>query len=72
MKVHELIKQLSKLDPNTLVVMACDSEGNCYSPLYDFGIGMYRPECSYYGELVDEEGKIESSDVPCIVLWPTN
>jgi len=33
MKVKELIKLLQKTDPNRLVVMSCDAEGNGYSVL---------------------------------------
>ncbi len=33
MKVKELIIHLQKSDPEALVVMSCDPEGNKYSPL---------------------------------------
>lgn len=33
MKVKDLIEKLQKLNPNLLVIMARDSEGNNYGPL---------------------------------------
>jgi hypothetical protein len=33
MKVKELINELSKLDPNWVVVLSADEEGNSYSEL---------------------------------------
>lgn len=41
MTVGELIKKLQKQDKDRLVVMASDSEGNSYAPLYSLETGSY-------------------------------
>lgn len=51
MKVKDLIKELKKVDPERLVIMARDGEGNSYTPLAGFWEGKYRPESTYSGEV---------------------
>jgi hypothetical protein len=59
MTVKELIEVLSGCEPDRLVVMAKDSEGNGYSPLSSTWCGKYRAETTWYGEVgleqLDEE-----------------
>lgn len=38
MTVVELIEQLKKFDPNMLVWMTSDEEGNSYAPLYEVAL----------------------------------
>jgi len=84
MKVAELIEQLKKEDPASVVVMAKDSEGNSYSPLSDFWNGVYRAETTWSGEVgydkltpelekagYSEEDIIEDGE-SAIILCPTN
>lgn len=51
MKVKDLIKELKKVDPERLVIMARDGEGNSYTPLTGFWEGMYKPDSTYSGEV---------------------
>lgn len=60
MTVKELIKQLQKEDPERVIVLQRDPEGNGYSPMKDFWTGAYVEK---YGEVglepqdLDEEAK---------------
>jgi hypothetical protein len=51
MTVGELRRELDNLDPELLVVLQKDSEGNGYSPLSDFEVLNYVPETTWYGEI---------------------
>jgi len=62
MTVKELIEQLKKEDPDRLVIMAKDPEGNGYSPLSDFWSGAYRAETTE--DVID--------GVPALILTPIN
>jgi hypothetical protein len=57
MKVRELIEELSQLDPEMLVVLSSDGEGNSYSPVSGMsGDGlMYEAESTWSGEVHDPE-----------------
>jgi len=81
MTVAELIEELKQHDPNRLVVMARDTEGNGYSPLYDtLYTGAY---CKSFGEfglekLTDEDKRrgyteedVYEDGVPALCLYPT-
>jgi hypothetical protein len=84
MTVRELIAELSKLDPNRLVVMSSDAEGNSYSPLSGFWVGAYKAKTTWSGEvgyevLTDFERKhgyteadLVTDGVPAIILQPMN
>lgn len=82
MKIKELIEVLSGLDPETMVVLSSDSEGNQFSPLSDHSPhSQYFTEGSFSGEVYDEQELADwdeseedmdkpTGGVPCIVLWP--
>lgn len=83
MKVKELIEQLQKVDPERIVIMSSDSEGNSYSPLSDFWEGAYLADTTWSGEVgfekltlelkeegYDEEDILEGEK--CIVMCPVN
>jgi hypothetical protein len=87
MKVKKLIKLLKKQDPDRLVVLSTDGEGNSYSPVSDMSTGGYRAENTWSGEVGPEEFTDEmkeagyydeddvyngKDDVPALVLWPIN
>ena len=79
MKVKDLIKSLSVLDQNALLVCQSDAEGNGYSPLYCIDPVMYVPESTYSGYvLCEEDMSEEDGDVykeNAVVLdrdWETN
>lgn len=70
MKVKDLIKALQKVDPEKIVVMAKDEEGNGYSPLEGISEGVYEADSSYSGEY----GTVEDfpSGKKAICLHPRN
>ena len=75
MKVKELIKELSKINPELEVVMSSDGEGNSFSPLYDFYMGAYFPDSTWSGEFsyTDENDKyLSPEEINDICMWPVN
>lgn len=84
MTVKELIERLQKEDPNRIVVMSSDSEGNSHSPLAGFWTGKYLAETTWSGEVgmeklteKDRERGYTDEDVmtggePAVILSPTN
>lgn len=59
MNVKELIEMLSGFEPDRIVVMAGDAEGNSYSLMHGAWTGRYRAETTGYGDVglegLDEE-----------------
>lgn len=83
MTVSELIHELSQHDPNRLVIMSKDAEGNGYSPLSHMWDGAYKARSTWSGEvgleaLTDEyveHGYSEDNvikGVPALILKPIN
>lgn len=84
MTVKELIKELKTMDPDRIVVMSSDGEGNSYSPLYCLYSADYKAESKWSGivgfsTLSEDDIKqgYTEEDVlvggkPCVVLCPTN
>ena len=83
MTVGELLDQLKGVDPNRLVVMAKDAEGNDYSPCNSLWVGAYRAETTWSGEVgfesTDEslkqgytEEDVISDGQPAVILCPVN
>ena len=81
MIVSELIKELQDMDPNAIVVMSSDAEGNGYSPMSGVYEEMYLAESTYSGSCYSEEDLQEMAvyeeEVPddlekCVVLTPIN
>jgi len=81
MKVSDLIYKLQQEDPERIVVMSGDSEGNNHSPLYDYWLGRYRAETTWSGEVGLEkiEPGYSEEDVldprisePALILNPVN
>lgn len=50
MKVKDLIKKLKEFDPDSLVVLSSDSEGNSFSEAQDLGSFLFKD-----GEICKEE-----------------
>jgi hypothetical protein len=74
-KVKELMQLLSTLNPEHLVILSKDAEGNCFSPLADHGIGQYTPETTWSGEWRhegDDEDGCSPDETNCVTLWPVN
>ena len=86
MTVAELIAELSKMDPDRVVICQKDSEGNGYSPLAGVDDNAaYSADSTWSGDarlqtLSDEDiahgygpGDIApATAVPCVVLFPVN
>jgi hypothetical protein len=83
MTVKELIEVLEGENPDRLVVMSKDSEGNGFSPLADASTESYQASCTWAGEIgiekltpeLEKDGYTEEDvmdGVPALVLWPTN
>lgn len=79
LKVKDLIEQLAKLDPEAVVIMQRDSEGNGYAPCSGAeGNGAWDDDEGEYGYavLTDElrqQGYAEEDTVrgqPAVVIWP--
>lgn len=84
MKVKELIEKLQKCDPESLVVMSEDGEGNGFSPLSDVDDSHnYAADSTWSGEIglreltprLEDSGFTEEDLLDgekCVVLWPVN
>jgi len=77
MTVKELIGKLKKMEPNQLVVMSKDSEGNNYSPISGIDNGRYLPTETWYGERLYDcpdvaECEHAKNEVKAVFLWPIN
>jgi hypothetical protein len=80
MKVKELIRELEELDPDRIVILSTDPEGNGYSPLCSFFLAAYSKTNGEVGlEGLTPELKLQGYtrlDVvkgkPAVVLVPTN
>ncbi len=80
MNVRELITQLQEVDPERVVVIASDPEGNSYSELssYSSRYGFVEDEGAVYiGELGPDElddgytdEDVRADAVPAVVFWP--
>jgi hypothetical protein len=55
MLVKELIELLQRQDPDRVVVLQKNSEGNGYSPLHSWWTGVYVPDNILYGDAHLEE-----------------
>ncbi len=84
MTVKALIKLLQAADPNRIVIMSSDAEGNSYSPLSSLGTAAYRADTTWSGEVglekltstLRKEGYTEDDLLeggkPALILQPTN
>ena len=83
MTVRELIEALKAVDPDALVILAKDGEGNGFSPCADCDTDRrYEADSTWSGELVSHPEEAEDEDdadperwdqaAICVVLWPTN
>jgi len=85
MTVKELIAELSAMNPDAVVVLQKDSEGNGYSPLSGADDALvYIAESTWAGEVryvelteelesqgySEEDCAEEGEGVPCVILFP--
>ena len=76
MKVRELIEELQAVDPDMLVVLQEDAEGNGYSPLAGAEPAYYVATSTWSGDVYGQED-IDSGEAPdggqtALILWPVN
>lgn len=81
--VGQLSKLLEREDPNRIVILQKDSEGNGHSPLSSLWTGAYRAQTTWSGEVGleeltpdDIEQGFSEDDVikgkPALILCPVN
>lgn len=83
--VRQLALNLLELDPEAIVVMSSDAEGNYHSPYRGVWPGYYRAETRWNGEVFDESDVVGhdnddndvsysklDGDIKCVVLNPMN
>ena len=72
MKVQELIELLKKVDePNRIIVLSSDAEGNKYSPLGHIELGRYLEENKYRGEVYPDKADVKDS-IKSLIIYPSN
>jgi hypothetical protein len=69
MTVAELIAELSRLPPDSVVVVSSDAEGNRVGPVDEVTTSNYVPDNAWGGELYERERK---GSRKCVVVWPVN
>jgi hypothetical protein len=72
MTVTELIKVLSDLPGDALVVLSKDAEDNGFSPLSEATRERYESETAWYGEILHPKESDPDDGVSAVVLWPVN
>lgn len=83
MKVKDLIEKLKEHDPEAMVALSKDAEGNGYSPLADIEAAGYSKDDHFsgltYNKLTPElekmgfsEEDIDEDAEDCVFLWPLN
>ena len=81
MKVRELIELLQQVDPERVVVLSRDSEGNGYAVLSAVETMAFLPDGSYGEVYLEEltpeleaqgysEEDVREDGEPALVLWP--
>lgn len=72
MKVKELIELLKKLDPESMVLLSSDEEGNNFSPMYDFGTGNFEKDSESDYPVLEYSWSIKKEDAHgnYVVLYP--
>jgi hypothetical protein len=72
MKWEQLKKILSDVPDDYEVILSSDGEGNSFSPVSDYSVGVYFPESSYSGKFLMGEDVEPGVRDNCVVLWPIN
>lgn len=73
MKVSELIDVLKAMNPEAVVVIQKDAEGNGYSPCVGAEEARYEADSTWSGDVLSvEDEDHETRGVPCVVMWPVN
>lgn len=72
MTAGQLIDILKKCDPNVIVILQKDAEGNGYSPLAGTDSDVTYGATSTYSGDVYSLDESDEDVVPCVVLYPVN
>lgn len=76
-----MIERLQTADPDAMIVMASDAEGNSYSPLEEIDEGMYIPDSGWGGYVVFDKEEYETDEdyeedvenaTSAVILYPRN
>lgn len=67
--VKQLIEKLQKFNPDAMIVMSRDAEGNSYSPAQSVEPAFYVEEKPWHGYLAEEA---VAGTTEAVVFWPTN
>ncbi len=83
--VGSLINILEKFDPERVVIIAKDAEGNDFSPLSEITMAAYLPQTTHWGTIgleeltgdledlgYSEDDVVQKGGIPCIILEPVN
>ena len=71
--VKQLIEKLKKENPDALVVVSHDSEGNSFSPLHQAEPSTYKADRNqWHGYLTESAPSEADGTVAAVVLWPSN
>ena len=77
MKVKDLVEYLERQDPEAIVIVANDSEGNTHAPLDTINNVFYVEEDEWSGKIFDtikdikhEHGKDFKEYERAVCLWP--
>lgn len=74
--VRELIEGLQSVDPELVVVLSSDAEGNNFRKMDEaMSIGLFNPDEGIFlspEDLEDEDSYIEDDAKQVVVLWPVD
>lgn len=70
MKIIQLIKLLQKQDPNRIVLVSSDSEGNCLHAFENFSLGSRRKDGYEYDAWGEDEVNPDGEGKPAFIMFP--
>ena len=73
MRIKDLIQRLSRFDPEMVLIVSSDAEGDSVAPLGGLDEALYIMEADHFGSLwypETEEETPPSHAVPALVLYP--
>lgn len=79
MKVKDLLKKLKEINPEAIIILSSDPEGNSFHTLQDVSsdlkIGAFgSDEVEIYNQMSVEDGELSQKKFDklkdCVILWP--
>lgn len=77
--VKRLIEMLEEEDPNKVIIMSSDPEGNSFAPFHEFSHQSYDEDNSEVGlekltpslaQMGYTKEDVKENGLPCLVFWP--